>query len=95
MGRVEPSERSRIIEYLDWLMKLPYDQETIDNLDLENVRKVLDKDHFGLEEPKKRIVEFMAVKRLAKENRATVLCFYGPPGTGKTSLATSIAHDGP
>lgn len=91
MGRVEPSERSRIIEYLDWLMKLPYDQETIDNLDLENVRKVLDKDHFGLEEPKKRIVEFMAVKRLAKENRATVLCFYGPPGTGKTSLATSIA----
>lgn len=91
MGRSEMGERSRIIEYLDWLMKLPYDQETIDNLDLLNVRKVLDNDHYGLEEPKKRIVEFMAVKRLAKENKATVLCFYGPPGTGKTSLALSIA----
>lgn len=91
MGRSEMSERARIIEYLDWVMKLPYDQETIDNLDLENVKKVLDKDHYGLEEPKKRIVEFMAVKRLAKENKATVLCFYGPPGTGKTSLAVSIA----
>ncbi len=91
MSRSEMAERSRIIEYLDWLMKLPYDQETIDNLDLKNVRKVLDNDHYGLEEPKKRIVEFMAVKRLAKENKATVLCFYGPPGTGKTSLALSIA----
>lgn len=91
MARSEMNERSRIIEYLDWVMKLPYDQETIDNLDLINVSKVLDNDHYGLEEPKKRIVEFMAVKRLAKENKATVLCFYGPPGTGKTSLALSIA----
>lgn len=91
MGRSEMGEKSRIIEYLDWLMKLPYDQETIDNLDLHNVQKVLDNDHYGLEEPKKRIIEFMAVKRLAKENKATVLCFYGPPGTGKTSLALSIA----
>ncbi len=91
MGRSEMSEKSRIIEYLDWVMKLPYDQETIDNLDLHNVKKVLDNDHYGLEEPKKRIIEFMAVKRLAKENKATVLCFYGPPGTGKTSLAVSIA----
>ncbi len=91
MGRSEQGEKARILEYLDWLLKLPYDQETIDNLDLLNVRKVLDNDHYGLEEPKKRIIEFMAVKRLAKENKATVLCFYGPPGTGKTSLAISIA----
>ena len=91
MARSEMGERARIIEYLDWVMKLPFDQETIDNLDLINVRKVLDNDHYGLEEPKKRIIEFMAVKRLAKENKATVLCFYGPPGTGKTSLALSIA----
>ncbi len=91
MGRSEQGEKARILEYLDWLMKLPYDQETIDNLDLLNVRKVLDNDHYGLEEPKKRIIEFMAVKRLSKENKATVLCFYGPPGTGKTSLAISIA----
>ena len=91
MGRSEQSERARILEYLDWLLKLHYDQETIDNLDLLNVRKVLDNDHYGLEEPKKRIIEFMAVKRLSKENKATVLCFYGPPGTGKTSLAISIA----
>lgn len=91
MGRSEQSERSRIIEYIDWLLKLPYDKETIDNLDLENVEKVLDNDHYGLKDPKSRIVEFIAVKRLSKDNRATVLCFYGPPGTGKTSLAMSIA----
>ncbi|HZJ89502.1 MAG TPA: LON peptidase substrate-binding domain-containing protein, partial [Bacilli bacterium] len=91
MNRVDQNEKSRIIEYLDWVIKLPYDQETIDNLDLDNIRKVLDKDHYGLKEPKQRIVEFMAVKRLAKSQQATVLCFYGPPGTGKTSLAISIA----
>lgn len=91
MNRVDQNERARIIEYLDWVLKLPYDQETIDNLDLDNIQKVLDKDHYGLKDPKQRIVEFVAMKRLAKNPQATVLCFYGPPGTGKTSLAMSIA----
>jgi ATP-dependent Lon protease len=86
------NERARTLEYLDWVLNLPYDQETIDNLDLENVAKVLDEDHFGLEDPKKRIVEYIAVKRMSNNLRSPIICFYGPPGTGKTSLAMSIAR---
>lgn len=86
------NERARTLEYLDWILNLPYDQETIDNLDLENVAKVLDEDHFGLEDPKKRIVEYIAVKRMSNNLRSPIICFYGPPGTGKTSLAMSIAR---
>lgn len=86
------NERARTLEYLDWILNLPYDQETIDNLDLENVAKVLDEDHYGLEEPKKRIVEYIAVKRMSQNLRSPIICFYGPPGTGKTSLAMSIAR---
>ncbi len=86
------NERARTLEYLDWILNLPYDQETIDNLDLENVAKVLDEDHYGLEDPKKRIVEYIAVKRMSNNLRSPIICFYGPPGTGKTSLAMSIAR---
>lgn len=86
------NERARSLEYLDWILNLPYDQETIDNLDLENVAKVLDEDHYGLEDPKKRIVEYIAVKRMSQNLRSPIICFYGPPGTGKTSLAMSIAR---
>lgn len=76
-------ERARSLDYIDWLLKLPYDQETVDNLDLENVAKVLDEDHYGLTEPKKRIIEYIAVKRMTQNNRTPIICFYGPPGTGK------------
>lgn len=86
------NERARSLEYLDWILNLPYDQETIDNMDLENVAKVLDEDHYGLEDPKKRIVEYIAVKRMSQNLRTPIICFYGPPGTGKTSLAMSIAR---
>lgn len=85
-------ERARSLDYIDWLLKLPYDQETVDNLDLENVAKVLDEDHYGLTEPKKRIIEYIAVKRMTQNNRTPIICFYGPPGTGKTSLAMSISR---
>ena len=69
------NERARTLEYLDWVLNLPYDQETIDNLDLENVAKVLDEDHFGLEDPKKRIVEYIAVKRMSNNLRSPIICF--------------------
>ena len=74
------------------MLKLPYEQETADNLDLENIARVLDEDHYGLQEPKKRIVEYIAVKRMTKNNRTPIICFAGPSGTGKTSLAISIAR---
>lgn len=85
-------ERAKSLDYIDWMLKLPYEQETADNLDLENIARVLDEDHYGLQEPKKRIVEYIAVKRMTKNNRTPIICFAGPPGTGKTSLAISIAR---
>lgn len=85
-------DRNRALEYIDWLLKIPYWQETVDNDDIENVKKVLDEDHYGLEDPKKRIVEYIAVKKMTESNKTPIICFYGPPGTGKTSLAKSIAR---
>ncbi|MEG2341974.1 MAG: endopeptidase La [Bacilli bacterium] len=77
--------------YIDTLINLPWYQTTTDNEDLKNVKEVLDKDHYQLEEPKKRIIEYLAVKKMTGNLKAPILCFYGPPGTGKTSLAISIA----
>ena len=81
-----------IRNYLDWLIALPWYKKTEDNLNIENVRKVLDEDHYGLEKPKERILEHIAVLNLVKEMRGQILCFVGPPGVGKTSLAKSIAR---
>jgi ATP-dependent Lon protease len=81
-----------ITEYLDWLIHMPWQTRTQDNLDLGHVRRVLDEDHFGLEEPKQRILEYLAVKKLTKSLREPILCFVGPPGVGKTSLAKSVAR---
>ncbi len=78
--------------YLDWLITVPWRQRTKDNLDVEHVQKVLDEDHFGLEKPKERILEHIAVLNLVKEMKGQILCFVGPPGVGKTSLAKSIAR---
>ena len=85
-------EGALIQSYLDVLMNVPWWQKTEDNEDLNNVEKILDEDHYGLEEPKKRIVEYLAVKKLTGNLKSPILCFYGPPGTGKTSLGMSIAR---
>lgn len=77
--------------FLDWLINMPWDVHTEDVLDLEKAKKVMDADHFGLEKPKERILEYLAVSKLTKSLRGPVLCFAGPPGVGKTSLAKSIA----
>jgi len=85
-------ESTVIRNYLDWLSDVPWHKKTKDNLDLKNVRKILDEDHFGLEKPKERIVEHIAVLNLVKQIRGQILCFVGPPGVGKTSLGKSIAR---
>jgi len=78
--------------YLDWLLDLPWSRTTEDNLDLQNAAEVLDTEHFGLPKAKERILEHMAVRKLAPDKmRSPILCFVGPPGTGKTSLGKSIA----
>ncbi|MCD6138130.1 MAG: endopeptidase La [Deltaproteobacteria bacterium] len=78
--------------YLDWLTSLPWNESTEDRLDIEEARKVLDEDHYDLKKVKKRIIEYLAVRKLKPDSRGPILCFVGPPGTGKTSLGQSIAR---
>ncbi|MCX5775143.1 MAG: endopeptidase La, partial [Firmicutes bacterium] len=85
-------EASLIKSYIDTLMDVPWYQKTADNDDLENVKNILDEDHYGLDKVKKRIVEYLAVKKMTGNLKAPILCFYGPPGVGKTSLGKSIAR---
>ncbi len=85
-------ESTVIRNYLDWLIDVPWHSKTKDNLDIKNVRKILDEDHYGLDKPKERIVEHIAVLNLVKNMRGQILCFVGPPGVGKTSLGKSIAR---
>ncbi|CAN5556903.1 endopeptidase La [soil metagenome] len=83
--------------YLDWMVNVPWSAQTDDNFDLTNAKKILDNDHYGLDKPKDRIIELMAVLKLLKQKNITtapkgqILCFVGPPGVGKTSLGKSIA----
>ena len=85
-------ESTVIRNYLDWLVDVPWHIKTKDNLDIKNVRKILDEDHYSLDKPKERIVEHIAVLNLVKNMRGQILCFVGPPGVGKTSLGKSIAR---
>ncbi len=78
--------------YLDYLVTMPWDKKTADNLDLSRARAVLDEDHYDLEKVKDRILEFLAVKKLRDSMKGPILCFVGPPGVGKTSLGRSIAR---
>lgn len=90
----ESSEASMIRSYLDWIVELPWNKHTEDNLDLERAQNILEKDHFGLYEVKERILEFLAVRKLKEGSqlKGPILCFVGPPGVGKTSLGKSIAR---
>jgi ATP-dependent Lon protease len=85
-------DRHLIRTYLDWLLDLPWNTETEDHLDLSDAREILDADHHGLGHVKDRILEFLAVRKLAPDSQAPILCFVGPPGVGKTSLGRSIAR---
>jgi len=88
----ESAEASMLRTYLDWLVELPWNKATVDNLDINGAKKVLDEDHFDLEKVKDRILEFLAVRKLKPQIKGPILCFVGPPGVGKTSLGKSIAR---
>ncbi len=94
LAKMHPSsaEYTVALTYLDWLTELPWQEQTTDNLDIAKARKVLDDDHFGLEKPKRRIIEYLAVRKLKPDSKGPILCLAGPPGTGKTSLGASIAR---
>jgi ATP-dependent Lon protease len=94
MERIPPisPEYSLALDYIEWLVDLPWKKGTEDNLDLARAEQILDEDHYGLEKVKKRILEFLAVRLLKKDSRGPILCFVGPPGVGKTSLGQSIAR---
>ncbi len=85
-------EYSMIRTYLDWLIELPWAEPQADTIDITEGRRILDEDHFGLEKVKKRILEFLAVRKLNPSGHGPILCFVGPPGVGKTSLGQSIAR---
>ena len=86
------AEATVVRNYIDWLISLPWFEKTDINTDIEEAEKILDEDHYGLEKPKERILEYLAVQSLVKKIRGPILCFVGPPGVGKTSLAKSVAR---
>ena len=91
-GNPDSAETATIRTFLDWITGLPWSVTSQDNLDLPRARAILDEDHYGLEKPKERILEFLAVRKLAPESKGPILCLVGPPGVGKTSLGRSIAR---
>jgi ATP-dependent Lon protease len=94
LARMHPSSAEYTVAstYLDWITALPWHESTPDNVDIRKAQRILDEDHYGLEKPKRRIIEYLAVRKLKPESKGPILCFAGPPGTGKTSLGQSIAR---
>jgi ATP-dependent Lon protease len=86
------AEHSMIRTYLDWLTSVPWSKEDEENIDIARAREILDEDHYGLDKVKRRILEYLAVRKLNPTGRSPILCFVGPPGVGKTSLGQSIAR---
>jgi len=86
------AEATVVRNYIDWIISLPWFEQTRVQTDIVTAEKILDEDHYGLEKPKQRIIEYLAVQALVKKIRGPILCFVGPPGVGKTSLAKSVAR---
>src|SRR5262249_2366789 len=86
------AEYGMVRTYLDWLIELPWSLPEESAIDIGQARRILDEDHYGLEKIKRRIIEYLAVRKLAPQGKAPILCFVGPPGVGKTSLGQSIAR---
>src|SRR3989337_549780 len=86
------AEYSMIRTYLDWLIELPWSVTSEEKIDINGARKILNEDHYGLDKIKKRILEYLAVRKLNPEGKSPILCFVGPPGVGKTSLGQSISR---
>ncbi|MEV2685882.1 endopeptidase La [Paenibacillus larvae] len=86
------AEGSVVRNYIDWLLSLPWNQKTPDDLDIHKAEEILDADHYGLEKPKERVLEYLAVQKLVQKLKGPILCLVGPPGVGKTSIARSIAR---
>ena len=94
LRQMAPSSAEYTVQrtYLEWLVELPWAKQTTDTLDLDQARKVLDADHYDLEKVKKRVLEYLAVRKLKPDKKGPILCLVGPPGVGKTSLGKSIAR---
>ncbi|MBN1842378.1 MAG: endopeptidase La [Deltaproteobacteria bacterium] len=94
LKRMHPSSAEYTVAstYLDWIVALPWNESTEDMLDIKKAQTILDQDHYDLQKVKKRIVEYLAVRKLKPDSKGPILCFVGPPGTGKTSLGRSIAR---
>ena len=94
LGRMAPGspESSVSQTYVEWILDLPWGKETDDNLDLDRAREILNRDHYGMEDVKERIIEYLAVLQLKKDMKGPILCFVGPPGVGKTSIVKAIAE---
>ena len=85
------SEATVVRNYIDWILDLPWNKSTGESADIKTAEQILNEDHYGLEKPKERILEYMAVRQISKKLKGPILCFVGPPGVGKTSLARSVA----
>ncbi|RMG57513.1 MAG: endopeptidase La [Deltaproteobacteria bacterium] len=92
MMHPDSAEAAIVRTYLDWLVELPWSRSTRDRLDIKKAKKILDEDHYDLEQVKERILEYLAVRKMKRDMKGPILCFVGPPGVGKTSLGKSIAR---